>query len=157
MELNQTLSTTSVHRTGQPVEYFPEYDAHLHRMQKLAFEVGKVVMGQPQGTVAQLSNGEFIGVTEYIGQLETVLLHDYQDSLPVEDVTWFCITPQAYQDPDWGSEDELDQMSNILTDWLAKPVFVTLADPLRLTQLAERLEEWIVTYKADTSPQTTEK
>jgi len=152
MELNQTLTTTASHRVGESSQYFPEYDKHLHRMQKLAFEVGKVMMGQPQGSVAKLSNGEFIGVTRYRGKLETVLLHDYQDSSPIDDVYWFCFTRQTYQDPDWGGDEQLDEMSEILTAWLANPVYFTLADPERLTKLAKHLEEWIAGYEANNKP-----
>ncbi|MGF6281853.1 hypothetical protein ABH908_000114 [Pseudomonas frederiksbergensis] len=149
MELNQTLTTTVSHRVGEPPQYYPEYDKHLHQMQKLAFEVGKVMMSQPQGSVAKLSNGELIGVTEYRGKLETVLLHDYQDSSPIDDVYWFCFTRQIYQDPDWGGDEQLDEMSEILTAWLANPVYVTLADPERLPKLAKHLEAWIAEYETN--------
>lgn len=148
MELNKTLTTTGIYRDGQPAERFPEYDAHLNRMQNLAFEVGVILMQQPQGTVASLSNGELIGVTEYLGKLETVLLHDYQVTLPDADVTWFCITKQAFQDPDWGGEEELDKMSDILSAWLVKPVFTSLVDPEQLLRLAQNLEKWIIDYKS---------
>lgn len=148
MDMNKTLTTTGIYREGTPPELFPDYDARLNRMQKLAFEVGSVVMQQPQGTVAKLSNGELIGVTEYHGKLETVLLHEYQTSLPDADVMWFCITKQAHQDPDWGDEDELDQMSEILTAWLAKPAFTTVADPDQLLRLAQNLEKWVADYRA---------
>ncbi|MGE8063836.1 hypothetical protein [Pseudomonas sp. NPDC089569] len=152
MELNQTLTITISQRVGQPLQYYPEYDKHLHRMQRLAFEVGKVMMKQPQGSVAKLSNGEFIGITEYRGKLEVVLLYDYTDCRPIDDVYWFCFTRQTYQDPDWGSEEQLDEMSEILTAWMANPVYVTLADPERLPKLAKHLEAWIADYEANNKP-----
>ncbi|MBM5458644.1 hypothetical protein H8F21_13825 [Pseudomonas sp. P66] len=152
MDMNKTLTTSGIFRPGQPPQLFPEFDAHLHRMQALAFRVGELLIGQPAGTVALINKSMQIGIVPFSGKIETVMLEHYTPDQPDEDVQWFCFTKQPYQDCDWGGEEQIDEISAQLEAWLAAPVLGQLLPADRLPTLAQGLEKWIGEYERSLLP-----
>lgn len=143
MELNKELTTTGIFRPGQPAEIFHDYNIRLNRMQTLAFQIGQLLAAQQPGTAARISDAAQVTVVTFRDKLETVLLEHYEASQADDDVQWFCIAKQPYQDCDWGGEEQLDEMSRALEAWLASPVYEPLIAGERIQSLAKSFEAWI--------------
>jgi len=152
MDMNKKLTTTGIFRPGQPPQLFLEFDAHLNRMQSLAFRIGDQLTSQPAGTVAIISREMQIGIVPFRGKVETVMLEHYTPGQPDDDVQWFCFTKQVYQESEWGGEDQIDEISEQLEARLLSPVFGQLNPPGRLLQLAQGLEKWIDDYERSRAP-----
>lgn len=147
MQMNKTLTTTGIYRLGQPPQLFPEFDAHLNRMQELAFLIGERLLAMPPGTLASVSETMKVGVVTLAGAVETVMLERYSPLQSDDDVQWFCFTKQKYQDCDWGGEEQIDAISAKLEAWLAHPVLTEIQPTNRLQALAKGLEDWIENYE----------
>lgn len=148
MEMNKALTTTGIYRPGQPPQLFPEFDAHLNRMQELAFQIGGRLLSMPPGTLASVSETMQVGVVTLAGRIETVMVEHYSPLQPDADVQWFCFTKQKYQDCDWGGEEQIAEIIVQLEAWLAHPVFTEIQPVQRLQTLAKGLEDWIKNYES---------
>ncbi|MCU9529382.1 hypothetical protein [Pseudomonas mosselii] len=152
MDMNKKLTTTGIFRPGQLPQLFPEFDAHLNRMQSLAFRIGDQLVEQPAGTVAIISNEMQVGVVPFRGKIETVMVEHYTPDQPDDDVQWFCFTKQVYQECDWGGEEQIDEISEQLEAWLLNPVFGQLNPTSRIQHLVQGLEKWIDDYESSRAP-----
>ncbi|WIO61497.1 hypothetical protein QO021_28485 (plasmid) [Pseudomonas amygdali pv. lachrymans] len=146
--MNKALTTTGIYRPGQPPQLFPEFDAHLNRMQELAFRIGDRLLSMPPGTLASISETMQVGIVTLAGKIETAILQHYSPLQSDEDVQWFCFTKQKYQDCDWGGEEQIDEIIVQLEDRLALPVFTEIQPAQRLQTLAKGLEDWIENYES---------
>lgn len=148
MQMNKALTTTGIYRPGQPPQLFPEYDAHLNRMQELAFLIGDRLLSMPPGTLASVSETMKVGVVKLAGKIETVMLEHYSPLQSDDEVQWFCFTKQKYQDCDWGGEEQINEIIVQIEAWLVRPVFTEIQPAQRLQTLAKGLEGWIENYES---------
>ena len=140
MQLNQTLRTFAIYHAGSE-ESFPEYDVLYQRMQSAAFQVAEVLMGQPSGTMAKFAPREYLIVAPYLGQIETLLVEDYDESREPDDVAYAFINSVEGGDIDLG-EDDLERLTEQLTAWLQSPEFHVPTPAHKLTDIVAGAEAW---------------